>query len=243
MKKIFQYLMPVLLLAAAPVQAANYVCTIAIGTVFSDQKLNEGCVETLTDSSVVEVIENGVVTQRLERVDLKKVMDETMPPVAPAKAKTLSEDVRIVETAEPTAEPAAEPTAKPAAEPEKKHPSAPAAKAASSAMKVKLRNSGYVETAVQGKGKKAAQAKAAELNRKAKIIVAPTVAAEKPKPQLSRSQILQKELRSEQSALARAEAKLNAARKKGDAAAAGRLAREVSDRQAGIRAMQSEMKR
>ncbi|MGN6746949.1 hypothetical protein ACTHUL_12750, partial [Neisseria sp. P0024.S002] len=89
---------------------------------------------------------------------------------------------------------------------------------------------------------KAAKARAAEMNRKAKILPAPVVSAPA-KPQMSRKQILQKEVRNEQAALARAQSQLAAARRQGDQAKINRLTRDVSDRQASIRAMQSEMGR
>ena len=89
---------------------------------------------------------------------------------------------------------------------------------------------------------KATKARAAEMNRKAKIFPAPVVSAPA-KPQMSRKQILQKEVRNEQAALARAQSQLAAARRQGDQAKINRLTRDVSDRQASIRAMQSEMGR
>ena len=89
---------------------------------------------------------------------------------------------------------------------------------------------------------KAAKARATEMNRKAKILPAPVVSAPA-KPQMSRKQILQKEVRNEQAALARAQSQLAAARRQGDQAKINRLTRDVSDRQASIRAMQNEMGR
>lgn len=107
------------------------------------------------------------------------------------------------------------------------------AEAANPRLDIRLRN--------QAANTKNAKARAAEYNRKAKILPAPASAPAK--AQLSRKQILQKEVRNEQNALARAQAQLAAARRQGDQAKINRLTRDVSDRQAGIRAMQSEMNR
>jgi len=84
---------------------------------------------------------------------------------------------------------------------------------------------------------------AAGANRKAKILPAPILPASKPKPQLTRKQILENEVRNEQVALVRAQAQLNVAKKKGDQAKISRLTQAVNDRQANIRAIESEMKR
>ena len=107
------------------------------------------------------------------------------------------------------------------------------AEAANPRLDIKLRNGDL----------KAAKARAAELNRKAKILPAPILPASKPKPQLTRKQILENEVRNEQVALVRAQAQLNVAKKKGDQAKISRLTQAVNDRQANIRAIESEMKR
>lgn len=89
-----------------------------------------------------------------------------------------------------------------------------------------------------------ARKRAAELNRKAKIIPAPVAKLPPVKPkQLGRKQILQNEVRNEQAALARVKAQLNVARKKGDQAKISRLTQAVSDREANIRAIQAEINR
>jgi putative periplasmic protein len=54
---------------------------------------------------------------------------------------------------------------------------------------------------------------------------------------------LENEVRNEQVALVRAQAQLNVAKKKGDQAKISRLTQAVNDRQANIRAIESEMKR
>lgn len=108
------------------------------------------------------------------------------------------------------------------------------AEAANPSISVKLRN---------GKTEKSAQAKAAEMNRKAKIIPSPVLPAPKPKVQLTRKQILQNEIRNEQTALVRAKAQLSGASKKGDQAKINRLSQVVRDREANIKAIQSEMGR
>lgn len=109
------------------------------------------------------------------------------------------------------------------------------AEAANPKLDVRLRNGG-----------KSAKAKAAEANRRAKIISAPTIPAPpvKPKVQLTRAQILHNEVKNEKTALVRAKAQLSAAKRKGsDAAKIQRLEQTVRDRQANIRAIEGEMKR
>lgn len=116
------------------------------------------------------------------------------------------------------------------------------AEAANPRMNVKLRNASRITSAGD---LKSAQMRAAELNRRAKIIQAPVIAAPngKPKQQLSRKQILQNEVRNEQAALARAKAQLNVARKKSDETKISRLSQVVRDREANIRAIQAEINR
>ena len=108
-------------------------------------------------------------------------------------------------------------------------------------MDIKLRNGS--KTSAQDLN--SAKARAAELNRKARIIPAPVIAAPtvKPKPQLSRKQILQNEVRNEQAALARAKAQLSVAKNKGDQLKINRLTQAVNDREANIRAIQAEIRR
>ena len=89
---------------------------------------------------------------------------------------------------------------------------------------------------------KSSKAKADELNRRAKIVPAPIIMP-KPKVQLTRKQILQNEIRNEQTALVRAKAQLNVATKKGDQAKITRLTQAIRDREANIRAIQNEMGR
>ena len=115
------------------------------------------------------------------------------------------------------------------------------ADAANPRMDIKLRHS---SKNTRSSDAKSASARAAELNRRAKIIPAPVIAAPAAKkPQLTRKQILQNEIRNEQAALARVKVQLNVARKKGDAAKVSRLSQALSDREANIRAIQGEMNR
>lgn len=89
-----------------------------------------------------------------------------------------------------------------------------------------------------------AKARAAELNRKAKIIPAPIVAAPpKADPRAMRKQILQGEVRKEQTALARAQSLLNSAKQKGDTSGIAKLTQLINDRKANIRAIQNEISR
>ncbi|VEE05965.1 hypothetical protein [Neisseria animalis] len=118
------------------------------------------------------------------------------------------------------------------------------AEAARPRIDVKLRN-GKSTTSTNAASLKSAKERAAALNKKAKIIPAPVIPApkQKPKPQLTRKQILQNEIRNEQAALARAKAQLNVARKKGDQDKISRLSGAVRDREANIRAIKNEMNR
>lgn len=75
------------------------------------------------------------------------------------------------------------------------------------------------------------------------VIVVPKVTTAPAQQQMSRHQILQNEIRSEQTALTRAQAQLAVARKKGEQAKIARLERDIRDREASIRAMKAEMKR
>lgn len=102
------------------------------------------------------------------------------------------------------------------------------AEAAAPSLNVKLRNQARAKSSVKSKSSKP---------RTPAPVIAP------PKPQLGRKQILQNEVRNEQTALVRAKAQLNVARKKGDKAKAARLEQEVRDREANISAIRSEMTR
>lgn len=79
--------------------------------------------------------------------------------------------------------------------------------------------------------------------RRAPVIVVPKVTTAPAQQQMSRYQILQNEIRTEQTALTRTQAQLAAARKKGDQAKIARLQRDIRDREASIRAIKAEMKR
>ncbi len=100
------------------------------------------------------------------------------------------------------------------------------AEAASPSLQVKIRNANKAKKQVPRKP-----------------IIVPHITTAPAKQQLSRNQILQNEIRNEQTALVRAKAQLNVAKKKGDKAKTGRLEQEVRDREASIRAIQAEMKR
>ncbi len=100
------------------------------------------------------------------------------------------------------------------------------AEAASPSLQVKIRN-----------------ANKAKKQTSRKPIIVPHITAAPAKQQLSRNQILQNEIRNEQTALVRTKAQLNVAKKKGDKAKTSRLEQEVRDREASIRAIQAEMKR
>ncbi|MDO5639546.1 MAG: hypothetical protein Q4G28_06715 [Neisseria sp.] len=106
------------------------------------------------------------------------------------------------------------------------------AEAAAPALNVKLRNQ------TKNTGKAATRSKGSAARAPAPIIAPPAA-----KPQLTRKQILQNEVRNEQTALVRAKAQLNVARKKGDKSKVTRLEQTVRDREANIRAIQSEMGR
>lgn len=67
--------------------------------------------------------------------------------------------------------------------------------------------------------------------------------APKPNPKEARKQVLQTEVRNEQTAIIRAQTQLNAAKQKGDQAKIQQLTRTINDRKANIRAIQGEMSR
>ena len=64
----------------------------------------------------------------------------------------------------------------------------------------------------------------------------------KSRPKLTRKQILQNEIKTEQSALAHAKSRLEAAKKSGKGTAIAQHQRAVNDREANIRAIKSEMR-
>ena len=76
------------------------------------------------------------------------------------------------------------------------------------------------------------------------IRTAPMVTpAPKPSPKETRKQILQTEVRNEQTAITRLQTQLNAAKQKGDQIKIQQLTRTINDRKANIRAIQGEMSR
>lgn len=82
------------------------------------------------------------------------------------------------------------------------------------------------------------------IHRKAPIRSIPaTIAAPQPKPKETRKQVLQTEIRNEQTAIVRLQTQLNAAQQKGDQIKIQQLTRTINDRKANIRAIQSEMSR
>lgn len=103
------------------------------------------------------------------------------------------------------------------------------ADAANPKLRIKLRNNKSASTTAKRNSKP--------------VKPAPVIAAPPPKPQLTRKQILQNEIRNEEVALLRAKAELNVAKKKGDTAKINRLRQTVSDREANIRAIRNEMSR
>lgn len=100
------------------------------------------------------------------------------------------------------------------------------ADAANPSMEIKLRNR------KSGKGA-----------RRTPVIVVPKVTTAPAQQQMSRHQILQNEIRNEQTAITRTRTQLAVARKKGDQTKIARLERDIRDREASIRAMKAEMKR
>ncbi|MDO5059554.1 MAG: hypothetical protein Q4D82_06370 [Neisseria sp.] len=136
-----------------------------------------------------------------------------------------TDDIKIVET--PAAEPAGN-TAAPAAKTQVKLRKQPSEPTAPVAVKTTVRNS--------------KTAPARQAGSKAPVRTAAPAAAAMPKapakPQLSRAQILQREIQNERAALARAQAQLAQAQKKGGNTTA--LQQAVRDRQANIRALQAE---
>ncbi|PSJ79194.1 hypothetical protein [Neisseria iguanae] len=220
MKPIFQKLILALSLntAAMSVQAVTYICKVDGGIVFTEKKIGNQCEESHADGAAQ--ISPEEATQAFpQKANLKEAPGAAAPDVSDIKILPQVTSGSVTNSAE----------------------------AANPRMNVKLRNGNDVATGRKSSAGdlKSAQARAAELNRKAKIIPAPTVAVPvaKPKPQLTRKQILQNEIRNEQAALARAKVQLNVARKKGDQVKISRLSQTVRDREANIRAIQGEMKR
>ena len=82
------------------------------------------------------------------------------------------------------------------------------------------------------------------IRRKAPIRTIPaTIAAPQPKPKETRKQVLQGEIRNEQTAIIRLQTQLNAAKQKGDQIKIQQLSRTINARKANIRAIQGEMSR
>lgn len=219
MKPIFQKLILALGLstAAMSAQAVTYICKVDGGIVFSEKKIGNQCEESHTDGAA-QVTPEEATKALPEKVDLKEEPGSAAPDVSDIKILPQTISGSVTNSAE----------------------------AANPRMNIKLRNGNDTAGRKTSAGDlKSAQARAAELNRKAKIIHAPVISAPaaKQKPQLTRKQILQNEIRNEQAALARAKVQLNVARKKGDQAKISRLNQAVRDREANIRAIQGEMKR
>lgn len=83
-----------------------------------------------------------------------------------------------------------------------------------------------------------------DIRRKAPIRTIPaTIAVPQPKPKETRKQVLQGEIRNEQTAIIRLQTQLNAAKQKGDQIKIQQLTRTINARQANIRAIQGEMSR
>lgn len=202
---------------AMSAHAVSYICKVDGGIIFTEKKIGNQCEESHTDGSAQVSVEDAAKAVP-EKVDLKEAPGSAAPEVSDIKILPSASMGSVTNSAE----------------------------AANPKMNVKLRNGGStVGSKTSVSDLKSAQARAAELNRKAKIIPAPVIHAPavKPKPQLTRKQILQNEVRNEQAALARAKAQLNVARKKGDPAKISRLSQAVRDREANIRAIQGEMNR
>ncbi|WP_448978245.1 hypothetical protein [Neisseria sp.] len=82
------------------------------------------------------------------------------------------------------------------------------------------------------------------IHRKAPVRTIPaTIAAPQPKPKETRKQVLQGEIRNEQTAIIRLQTQLNAAKQKGDQIKIQQLTRTINARKANIRAIQGEMSR
>lgn len=216
MKPIFYRLILAAALGSAAVsaQAVTYICKVDGGIMFTEKKIGNNCTESHTDGAA-QVSDEEAAQAVPEKVELKE---------APGKAAAEVDDIKILPQANSGTV-------------------TNTAEAGRTRMNVRLRKSG--QATADAADLKSAKARAAELNRKAKIIPAPVIAAPavKSKPQLTRKQILQNEVRNEQSALVRAKAQLNVARKKGDKAKIARLEQAVRDREANIRAIQGEIRR
>lgn len=214
MKPIFYRLILAFGLGSAALSAqAGYICKVDGNAVFTEKKIGNDCTESHTDGTA-NVNPEEAGRAVPERVDLKEALGEAAPEPGDIKVLPRTTGGSVTNTAE----------------------------AANPRLDIKLRNGKLGEATSVG-DLKAAKARAAELNRKAKILPAPILPASKPKPQLTRKQILENEVRNEQVALVRAQAQLNVAKKKGDQAKISRLTQAVNDRQANIRAIESEMKR
>lgn len=194
-------------------QAAIYICDVAGKAVFSEKKQGAHCTLSRMEGSTEVAVEDAVKAIP-EKINLKEKPGFAAPEVS---------DVKIL----PSRVPSGGVTN--------------TAESVNPRLSIKLRNG---KTEIVGNNK-SAKIQADELNRKAKIIPAPIIAAPLPKvkPQLTRKQILQNEIRNEQTALVRAKAQLNVAKKKNDQAKMSQLVQAVRDREANIRAIQSEMSR
>ncbi|WP_415772080.1 hypothetical protein ACMYUL_03490 [Neisseria sp. CP9] len=214
MKPIFYRLILAFGLGSAALSAqASYICKVDGNTVFTEKKIGNDCTESHTDGTA-NVSPEEADKAVPERVNLREALGEAAPEPGDIKVLPRTTGGSVTNTAE----------------------------AANPRLDIKLRNGKLGEATSVG-DLKAAKARAAELNRKAKILPAPILPASKPKPQLTRKQILENEVRNEQVALVRAQAQLNVAKKKGDQAKISRLTQAVNDRQANIRAIEGEMKR
>lgn len=201
------------LMVSLPTHAASYICKVDGGILFTEKKVGNECTLSHTDGSA-QVADEEAEKAVPEKVNLKEAPGFAAPDSSDVKILPRTSTGSVVNSAD----------------------------AANPRMDIKLRN-GSKNT--RNTDAKSAAARAAELNRRAKIIPAPVIAAPaaKAKPQLTRKQILQNEIRNEQAALARVKVQLNVARKKGDAAKVSRLSQALSDREANIRAIQGEMNR
>ncbi|MCF7520609.1 hypothetical protein L4G92_00880 [Neisseria sp. ZJ106] len=196
--------------------AATYICEVDGQVQFTTQKLNSSCRPSHTDGTA-QVSADEAAKAVPEQVGLKEAPGAAAPEVSDIKILPKIKQGSVTNTAE----------------------------AANPKLNIKLRKGDMPAAGTSAADLKSAKARADELNRKAKIIPAPIIAAPaaKPKQQLTRKQILQNEIRNEQTALVRAKAQLNVAKQKGDQQKIARLTQAVSDREANIRAIQGEIRR
>lgn len=210
---------------------ASYVCSVDGETVYSDAKISASCKEIPSEmpKAAPETVQVEPEQPKTETVTLRNA--------SPAAAADKVDDIKILPQEKPAK--SAKNTKSIAAEEEGGQ--------VSNKWLIRLRDlDGKTSNAATNLADlKSAKARAAELNKRAKIIPAPVVAVQqnKPKRQLTRTQILQNEVRNEQAALVRAKVQLKVARKKGNQAKISSLTQAVSDREANIRAIQSEISR